>query len=174
MKKHIVSLISRCYNWDIKRGETVFVKTQEKISIPENIVGRIAEKNSRMRQGLVVDAPHYQPGHVTYVFLRVTNISENLLVLTHDMKIAQIMFEQLAQVPAMPYSAQVGASYQNEVSYKGLGNYKEEYEKQTKWEIQHAKESIEDLSQKIYANVLTLMGVLVAIFATIGVCIAMI
>ena len=77
-------------------------------------------------------------------------------------------------MPAMPYSAQVGASYQNEVSYKGLGNYKEEYEKQTKREIQHAKESIEDLSQKIYANVLTLMGVLVAIFATIGVCIAMI
>ena len=70
--------------YDLKPGETVFVKTQEKISIPENIVGRIAEKNSRMRQGLVVDGPHYQPGHVTYVFLRVTNISENLLVLTHD------------------------------------------------------------------------------------------
>ena len=155
--------------YDLKPGETVFVKTQEKISIPENIVGRIAEKNSRMRQGLVVDGPHYQPGHVTYVFLRVTNISENLLVLTHDMKIAQIMFEKLTQVPAMPYSAQVGASYQNEVSYKGLGNYKEEYEKQTKREIQHAKESIEDLSQKIYANVLTLMGVLVAIFAMISI-----
>lgn len=54
--------------YDLKPGETVFVKTQEKISIPENIVGRIAEKNSRMCQGLVVDGPHYQPGHVTYVF----------------------------------------------------------------------------------------------------------
>ena len=155
--------------FELKPGETVFIKTNEKLSIPTNILGRIAEKNSRMRQGLVVSGPHYQPGHVTYAFLRVTNISENILVLSHGMKIAQIMFEQLTQTPNVPYSIQVGASYQNEVQYKGLGNYKEEYEKQTRKQLEQAKENIEDLSQKIYANVLTLMGVLVAVFAMISI-----
>ena len=46
--------------------------------MPLNVLGRVAEKNSRMRQGLQVDGPHYQPGHITYVFMRVRNIS-NLL-----------------------------------------------------------------------------------------------
>lgn len=155
--------------YELKPGETVFVKTQEQISIPENILGRVAEKNSRMRQGLVVSGPHYQPGHVTYVFLRVSNISENIIVLAHGMKIAQIMFEQLTGRPEVPYSAQRDASYQNEVKYAGLGNYKEEYEKQTKREMQQTKEDIEAISQKIYANVLTLMGVLVAVFALISI-----
>ena len=39
-----------------------------------NILRWIAEKNSRMRQGLAVSGPHYQLGHKTYAFLRVTNI----------------------------------------------------------------------------------------------------
>lgn len=151
--------------YELKSGETIFVKTVEKLSIPNDIIGRIGEKNSRMRQGLKVDGPHYQPGHVTYAFLRVQNISTGTIILKRGMRIAQIIFEQLTQTPDIPYSAQVGASFQNEVHYKGLGNYKEEYERQTKKEIEQAKEDIEGISQKIYANVLTIMGILVAIFA---------
>ena len=76
-----------------------------------------------MRQGLKVDASHYQPGHVTYAFLRVQNISENIIELSWGMKIAQIMFEQLTQIPEKPYSKQENASFQDEVQYVGLGNY---------------------------------------------------
>ena len=158
-----------CVEYDLRPGETVFIKTQEELSIPENILGRVAEKNSRMRQGIVVSGPDYQPGHRTYAFLRVSNISKNIIVLSKGSKIAQIMFEQLSQKPDVPYNAQTGASFQNEVEYKGLGNYKKEYEQQTKQEIQEAKEDIENVSQKIYANVLTLMGVLVAVFSLISI-----
>ena len=150
---------------ELHPGEIVFIKTQEKLSIPEDIVGRVAEKNSRMRQGLKVDAPHYQPGHVTYAFLRVQNISENIIELSRGMKIAQIMFEKLTQIPEKPYSKQENASFQDEVQYVGLGNYKEEYESQTKRKIDRAKEDIENMSQRIYGNVLTIMGILVAIFS---------
>lgn len=94
-------------------------------------MGRIAEKNSRMRQGLVVSGPHYQPGHVTYAFLRIQNISENTIVLHKGIKIAQIMFEQLSEIPDMPYDQQNSAAFQNEEQYRGLGNYRVEYEKQT-------------------------------------------
>ena len=65
----------------------------------------------------------------------------------------------------MPYGNQVGASFQNEEKYRGFGNYKAEYNKQIKDEIAQAKEDIESASHKIYANVLTLMGILVAIFS---------
>lgn len=151
--------------YKLRPGETVFIKTAEKLSIPNHILGRIAEKNSRMRQGLKVDGPHYQPGHVTYAFLRVQNISSQIIVLQNRMRIAQIIFEQLTEEPETPYSAQKGASFQDEVQYIGLGNYKEEYEKQTIRKLERAKEDIEGVSQRIYANVLTIMGVFVAIFS---------
>ncbi len=157
------------WEYELKPGEVVFVKTQEKLKIPEDILGRIAEKNSRMRQGLVVNGPHYQPGHQTYAFLRVMNISQDTIILSRGMKIAQIIFEQLTERPDVPYSAQVGASFQDEVQYKGLGNYQEEYGKQTKRRLEQTKEDIENISQKIYANVLTLMGVLVAVFSLISI-----
>lgn len=67
-----------------------------------------------MRQGLKVDAPFYQPGHVTYVFLRVQNLSSSVIELSRGSKIAQIMFEQLTEVPEVTYDKQVNASYQNE------------------------------------------------------------
>jgi deoxycytidine triphosphate deaminase len=122
--------------YDLSPGETVFIRTKEQLSIPKNILGRIAEKNSRMRQGLKVDGPHYQPGHVTYAYLRVQNISHQIIELSSGIKIAQIFFEQLSQVPDSTYDLQPNASFQNETSYRGLGNYKAEYEQQTKQYIE--------------------------------------
>jgi len=155
--------------YELKPGEIIFIKTQEELCIPDSILGRIGEKNSRMRQGLVVSGPHYQPGHQTYAFLRVMNISENLITLSRGNKIAQIIFEQLTGRPDVPYSAQTNASFQNEVEYKGLGNYKQEYENQMKHKLDEAKGDIENISSRIYANVLTLMGVLVAVFSLISI-----
>ena len=119
----------------LQPGETVFVRSKEQLSIPVNVMGRVAEKNSRMRQGLQVDGPHYQPGHVTYAFLRVRNISTDIIVLSQGMKIAQIMFEELKEVPDVPYSSQENASFQNEKKYVGLGNYQEEYAKQSQRKV---------------------------------------
>lgn len=155
--------------FEIQPGETIFICSVEKLKIPNNILGRIAEKNSRMRQGLVVSGPHYQPGHCTYAFLRVSNISSDIIVLKHGMKIAQIIFEQLTQEPEIPYSQQEGAAFDNEVEYRGLGNYEEEYAKQSKKILDRQKEDIQNLSQNIYANVLTIMGVLVAIFSLLSI-----
>jgi cation transport ATPase len=83
------------------------------------------------------------------------------------MTIAQIFFEQLSQIPDRTYDLQPNASFQNETTYRGLGNYKAEYEQQTKQYIEQEKENIERISEKIYANVLTIMGIITAIFAMI-------
>lgn len=117
--------------YELQPGETVFVSSREKISVPTDILVRVAEKNSRMRQGLQVEGPHYQPGHVTYVFMRVRNISTKIIKLAQDMKIAQLIFEELKEIPEVPYSVQENASFQNEKKNVGLGNYRAEYEKQS-------------------------------------------
>lgn len=154
-------------SFELEPGCAVFIKTTEKLNIPKDIMGRIAEKNSRMRQGLKVDGPHYHPGHETYAFLRIQNISSKIILLKSKTAIAQIIFEKLSEVPDMTYDRQPGASFNNEVSYRGLGNYKEEYEKETVAKIDKAKEDLDSVSNRIYANVLTIMGVLVAVFSLI-------
>lgn len=140
--------------YETKPGDVVYIKTCERLSMPSNMIGRIEEKNSRMRQGLMVTGPTYQPGHITNCFLRVQNISEMYIELSIGMKIAQVVFETLDDEPEVTYDKQNGASFNSETEYRGLGNYKEEYSKQTKKYIEEKEKNIEELSSKIYANVL--------------------
>lgn len=112
----------------LRPEEMIFIKTREKIAMPDNLMGRIGEKNSRLRQGLWVSGPHYFPGHNTYIFLRVKNISPNAIGIKAGDNIAQLFLEQLDAVPDMTYNLQAGASFNDEDQYRGLGRYKTEYD----------------------------------------------
>ena len=93
------------------------------------MIAKVEEKNSLLRMGLVVTGPCYQPGHETYCYLRVQNISNKNIVLKKGLKIAQLIFIKLENTPDIPYNLKKNASFQNEENYKGYGNYQEEYEK---------------------------------------------
>lgn len=162
----IISDAEETSMYDLKPGETVFVKTKEKIKIPNDILGRVGEKNSRMRQGLVVAAPHYHPGHSTYVYLRVQNISGSIIRIRQNSKIAQIFFEKLTGVPKVTYDRQNLASFNDEVEYRGLGNYETEYLSDMK-KYSSAKEDLENKEARLYANILTLMGIFISMFSLI-------
>lgn len=154
------------YECELNPGEVVFFKTKELLDIPENLLGRIGQKNSRMRMGLYVDGPHYQPGHKTYAFLRVWNNSSDIITIKTGDKLAQIFFEQLASVPFKTYGQRPSDAFADETRFVGLGKYKSEYQKY----IKKAKEIKDDLDSKeaqIYANVLTLMGIVAAVFAIV-------
>lgn len=103
------------------------IKTKEKLKIPDNILGRVVEKNSVLRTGLAVSGSHYQPGHVTYGFWRIHNISGNIIKLNSGRKIAQIIFEELKEVPDKTYSQNSDAYFNDEVHYRGYGKYTDEY-----------------------------------------------
>jgi deoxycytidine triphosphate deaminase len=152
--------------YSLAPGEFVMVRTQEELSIPDDLSGVIGEKNSRLRQGLVVMGPRYFPGHTTYAFLRVQNISSNTITLKKGNKIAQVFFEKLDEVPEHTYQEQTNASFNNEETYMGYGKYQSEYSKQEK-SFQSVKDSILEKEQQIYANVLTFMGIIVAVFSMI-------
>ena len=73
---------------------------------PGEFIGRIGEKNSRIRQGLSVAGPHYYPGHKTYIYLRIQNITCANITIRENDSIAQIIFEQLESVPEKAYDEQ--------------------------------------------------------------------
>ena len=153
-----------CYCLD--PNEVVFIKTNEEISMPRNLMGRIGEKNSRMRLGLFVSGPHYFPGHRTYMFLRVMNISSNQIEIKKGDKIAQIFFEELIQEPEADYSMQEGSSFNNESQYRGLGNYQSEYSKHIT-KIEKLNQDLDRKENSIYVNIMTFMGLFVSIFSLI-------
>lgn len=160
----------KCYvnevSYDLFPNKTIFICTSETLFIPENMIGIVKEKNSVMREGLVVDGPCYQPGHKTKCFLRITNISEHIITIKTGKKIAQIMFDILSDTPDIPYNKQSNASYNNEFEYLGYGKYKKEYSKEIK-KFNKAKEDLEGKVQSIYSNVLVFMGIIATIFTII-------
>ena len=77
-------------------GDTVFVKSREEINLPNDMCAKVLLRNSRIRQGLELTAPVYQPGHHTKVFYRITNISKSTIKLNaaDSDGIASILFLQ--------------------------------------------------------------------------------
>jgi len=146
-------------------GETVFIKSKEVLIMPDDLMGRIGEKNSRMRMGIEVSGPHYYPGHKTNAFLRAYNMSDSSVMIQSGDSIAQIFFEQLTDVPNNTYNS----TFQNEYNYTGFGSkYQEEYEKRIH-SAQKVKNNIKEKERQIYSNVLLLISIFVAMFSVISV-----
>lgn len=82
-------------SYRLRPNEVVFIESEEMIKMPLDLMGRIGEKNSRMRQGLHVAGPHYFPGHKTRLFLRVQNISSAEIRIKKGDSIAQIFLNSL-------------------------------------------------------------------------------
>lgn len=151
-------------SYELAPNQFIFVQSAETLSIPDDIMGRLALKNSRMRLGLDVAPLHYHPGHTTKAYIRVSNISPDIITLKSGDKIAQIIFEQLTGVPEHTYSS----TFQNEMVYKKYGRYQTEYEKRIH-KMNETKENLENKEQQIYSNILTFMGIFVAIFSLISI-----
>lgn len=148
---------------ELEPGETVIVSCNEEIEMPNDMIGLVIQKNSRLRSGITVSAPVYRPGHNTRIFIAVTNSSANKIEIAKGESIGAFMLDKLDKTPKNTYNG----TFQGEHNYKGLGNYKEI------WEI-HAKKandkyaSVKDLEKSIYGTVMTLMTIFIAIFSLIN------
>lgn len=159
---HFVSEGKKHAHMKLRHGESAFVGTKENIRLPDDMLGRIVLKNSRLRQGLSIDAPVYQPGHYTKVFFRVTNVSGNEIELQKDGKYATILFETLSGPVGAPYTG----TFSDEMDYSGLGKYTDIYQDEIK-QIEKKTENLKDMERTIYANVLVILTVFVALFSFI-------
>lgn len=109
-------------------GDSTFVASKEIIALPNDYACRVLIKNSRIRQGLRLDAPLYFPGHSTRVYFRVTNISSAQIALDADSGLAQLEFDQVDKPTESPY---VG-TFRDEFSFRGMGDYASRYQKDIK------------------------------------------
>lgn len=71
---------------------SVFVQCEEEIALPADITSTIQLRNSRIRQGLILTAPRYYPGHCKPVYFRVTNFSGEAVRLAAGDGIATIIW----------------------------------------------------------------------------------
>lgn len=148
----------------LQPGESVFVQSKEIVSFDTFTSGRVALKNSRIRMGLTLDAPIYQPGHKTKIFFRLTNLSNAELSLEKGKKYAMLLFDQLLQPPEHPYTG----AFVDEFSFKGLADYRSEYTSQIK-SIDGKLKNLQDVEKNIYANVIAILAVFVAVFTLLNV-----
>ena len=154
-------LVESC---ELQPGESSFVQSKEIISFDKDTVGKVVLKNSRIRMGLTLDAPVYQPGHKTRIFFRLTNVSNDAITLTSGEKYAMLMFEQLHKSPDVPYTG----TFEGEFSFKGMADYQSEYADQIK-SIDGKIKNLQDLEKSIYGNVITILSIFVAIFTLLNI-----
>lgn len=150
--------------FELAPHESVFVACEEIIHMPDNMIGRVILRNSRIRAGLMLDAPVYQPGHKTRIFFRITNVSEQPMKLDKTAEFASIMFERLDHVPDQPYQGE----FQQELDFKNLGSYRKKYKAELK-DYEDKSTSLHNMEKSIYGNVITLLSVFIALFSLINV-----
>lgn len=104
---------------DLMPGHSVFVSCVECIQLPDNLCAEIHLRNSRLRQGLSLDAPIYQPGHECRLFFRITNVSKQAIHLDTGEGIASVYFYSVEGNVDHPYAGE----FQDEKFFTGLGKY---------------------------------------------------
>jgi deoxycytidine triphosphate deaminase len=148
-------------SYELAPGKTVFVGTIEVLNMPLDLVGIIVQRNSLLRRGIRVDAPVYQPGHHTRMFLRVTNVSDTPVVLEEDKPIASIMFEKLSsKVPKYE------GDFKDEFDYSALNNYTKEI-LNTRY-LDNKIQSLENIEKSLYEKVIIIITIFVGIFSLIN------
>lgn len=151
-------------SYTLEPGESVFVETKEHIYLSSRTVGIVSLKNSRIRMGLTLDAPVYQPGHKTPVFFRLTNVTDKKLTLRAGEQYAMLMLYQLNAAPDEPYTG----AFQGEYKFDGMGNYNDRYADQIQ-ELDEKTRNLKDIEKSLYGNVITILTIFIGIFTLLNV-----
>jgi dCTP deaminase len=98
-------------------GEFVLGSTYEKVSLPDDLVGRIEGKSSLGRLGLLIHstAGFIDAGFSGHITLELSNVANLPITLYPGMKIGQVSFLRMTTPADVPYgSARVGSKYQGQ------------------------------------------------------------
>lgn len=151
----------------IHPGESVMVQAEETIQLADDMFAQVVIRNSRLRMGLALDAPVYQPGHSTKVYFRVTNMSGDIITLKKGDGIASLMLYRLSGKAERPYQG----AFSDETDYRGMADYTSVYSKNMV-SIDEKMEGVKNLEKNIYANVLSIMAIFVGVFSLVNINIA--
>lgn len=104
--------------YELLPGEFILASTQEKVSVPADLVARVEGKSSWARRGILVhvSAGYIDPGFHGNITLEIANLhSTKAARLFAGDRIAQIAFEDLDRPANMPYGTDgLGSHYQGQ------------------------------------------------------------
>jgi dCTP deaminase len=105
--------ISRTKPYVIQPGEFVLASILEWIELPNDLSARIDGRSSLGRLGLVIHstAGHIDAGFQGTITMELTNIGMMPIMLYPEMRICQLVFEQLTSPAETPYTKKPGAKY---------------------------------------------------------------
>jgi dCTP deaminase len=98
-------------------GEFVLGSTLERLTLPDDLVGRLDGKSSLGRLGLLIHstAGFIDPGWDGHVTLELSNVANLPITIYYGMKIGQLSFMQMTEPAETPYgSGQIGSKYQGQ------------------------------------------------------------
>ncbi len=105
----------------IHPGEFVLGATLETISLPADLAGRLEGKSSLGRLGIVIHstAGKVDPGFNGRLVLEITNIGTLPIMLYPNMRVCQLLFEQLSSPTSIKYTDRIDAKYKVQVATTG-------------------------------------------------------
>lgn len=94
-------------------GDFVLAVTLERVTIPENMMGRLEGRSSLGRMGIVVHstASIFDPGWNGKCVLELGNLGRMAVALTPGMRICAMTFEELSSFAEKPYNKRRDAKY---------------------------------------------------------------
>lgn len=101
----------------VQPGEFVLGVTQEKITVPDDLVVRVEGRSSLGRLGIIVHstAGFVDPGFSGTITLEISNLNRLPVALYPGMRVCQLAFEMMTSPAETPYNNKPGSKYQGQV-----------------------------------------------------------
>ncbi len=101
----------------VQPGEFVLGVTQEKITLPDDLVARVEGRSSLGRLGIIVHstAGFVDPGFSGTITLEISNLNRLPVALYPGMRVCQIAFEQMSSAAETPYHSKPFSKYQGQI-----------------------------------------------------------
>lgn len=101
----------------VQPGEFILGVTQEKITVPDDLVVRVEGRSSLGRLGIIVHstAGFVDPGFIGTITLEISNLNRLPVALYPGMRVCQLAFEMMSSPAETPYNLKPHSKYQNQV-----------------------------------------------------------
>ncbi len=95
-----------CDSLELAPGEMCLGLTEEKLTLPPNLMGHLEGRSRYARMGLAVHVTSslVQPGSDNRQVLEIVNLSPSKLVIHKGMRISQVVFELMESPTSRPYA----------------------------------------------------------------------
>lgn len=112
----LIDKLSKDDEFIIKPNQFVLAHTLEKINMPVNLLGIVKGKSSLARKGLIVEfAGFIDPGFTGQITLELKNVSDKPVTLKKYMRICQLCFLKMTDMPRYPYGSDNDSHYQHQM-----------------------------------------------------------